>query len=120
MNTDILNMRELFGDVYKITYDPAAGPKSPLRKDPEYLVIPAKYGYFYPVDDSLVAFFCTSKRVAKRVLEDLGGQVQPYVGVTEDGDIGGEFLFLFEVVTFETVAKIAGAYNKRKAFEKKA
>jgi len=118
-NDEVLDLRELFGGVYKIGYDPSAGPRSPLRKDPAYLVIPAKYGEFYPFDDSRVAFLCTSKRVAKRVLAQLGKQVLPYVGVAGDGDIGDECILLFEVGTFKAVAKIAKAGKKRAVSEKR-
>jgi len=118
-NIKVLDLRELFGGVYKMGYDQAATPKSPMRKDPAYLVIPAKYGEFYPFDDSRVAFLCTSKRVAKRVLAQLGKQVQPYAGVSDDGDIGDECILLFEAEAFKAVAKIAKAGKKRALSEKR-
>jgi sulfite reductase alpha subunit-like flavoprotein len=118
MKTETLDLRELFGNKYKIGYDPAAGPRSLLRKDPEYLLIPAKYGEFYPFDNR-IAFDCTSSRVAKRILKKLGGQVLPYRGISDDGEIGEECTFIFDAETFKAVAKIAKAETKRKISEKK-
>lgn len=118
MNT-ILDLRELFGDTYKIGYDPAATPQSTLRKDPENLIISARYGELYAVDAKTLAFDCTSKRVAKRILEKLGRQVLPYRGIGDDGEIGEECTFIFDAETFKAVAKIARAEKKRKISERR-
>lgn len=115
---EILDLRELYGDKYKIGYDPAAKPQSPLRKDPENLIIASKYGEFYPFDDR-IAFDCTSTRVAKRILKKLGGQVLPYRGIGDDGEVGEECTFIFDAEIFSAVAKIAKAEKKRKISEKK-
>ena len=119
MNTEILNLRELFGVEYKIEFDEAAEPKTLQRKNPMYFEIHAKYGYFYPFDENRVAFVCTSKRVAKRLVKELGKQIQPYNGIFDDGYIGEESAILFEAESFKAVAEIVKAKKKRVVSEKR-
>jgi thymidylate kinase len=49
----------------------------------------------------------------------LGGQVLPYRGIGDDGEIGEECTFIFDAETFKAMARIAKAETKRKISEKK-
>jgi hypothetical protein len=92
-----VNLREQFGDRFRIGHDPAAQTWGE-RRDPWMLTIPCRRGVIYPHGDLLAVEIDGHRRLAKRVA------AIPGVSVYLDGD--DEKTFLFPMEAFDAVAAV--------------
>ncbi len=99
-----IDFKNLFGDRYRITLDPAAKFEPGGRHDPWQYVLPCRYGEIYPFDDRLLAVMVVGGRKVPEMRE-LGLAYQ------HDGD--GEAAFLFTPDQFEEVAQIVQPRKRR-------
>ena len=102
MNRDCINLKERFGDRYRVKYEDSYYAERPeYRKEeaPWLMIIPCQNGHICPWGGSMVAA-CTRRRgpVARR-LKDL-----PFAEAFQDGDDGVNVVF--NVEHFEEVAEI--------------
>ena len=108
-NSTCLNLQALYGDRYRITFDPAAKLERNGRRDPWQFVIPCKYGGIFPFNETqLAVMVCGSRKVPEA--RGLG------LTIHQDGDT--EAIFLFAPRQFGEVAKIAKPRKKRQVTEK--
>jgi hypothetical protein len=103
-----LNLRERFGDEYKIGFDPVFDPhgKQQEKIDPWVYVIPCQRGTIYPFGGSLLAVEVEGRApTAKRIRAlDCTTMIQE----------GEDFLAVtFDVADFDQVAKIVLPRRKR-------
>ncbi len=97
-----INLRERFGDRYKIGHDEAAVTYAEQR-DPWMQTLPcARAGLtVYPAGGEDLALECdTRPGIARRVA------AIPGVRISQDGGWGGEMTFRFDVALFDQVAAI--------------
>lgn len=99
------DLKALYGDVYRIFYDPAAVTIA-ARRDPWMYMLRGKYGAIYPYSDSLLAVECDYHDVIAGKLTRLG------LAIYHDGD--GEKTFLFPLSKLSEVDKIILLKRKRK------
>jgi hypothetical protein len=98
-----INLKELAGNTYKLSHDPAAKQEPGGRKDPWLCIIPCRKGHIYPHSDKLLALWWESTtRLDLRC---------PALELYQDGD--DEKTYLFRPEDFDRVAKMVGA-KKRK------
>lgn len=99
-----MNLRRLFGDRYRIAYDPARIGRA---DDPWLQIIPCRHGHLY-VDGKNTLGFASNNRgpIANRVA------ALPFVTVTQDGDDG--LNMVFHVRHFDEVAEIVLPRTRRK------
>jgi len=102
-----LNLKELFGDRYKIAIDESAFCKNESKRDPWYFQIPCKYGHIYPISDKYLGFWCDSRIIKTRMVREV-----PDIELVQDGDKEGVFRFTPE--QFEKVAKYARPRRRRR------
>ena len=98
---DCINLRQRFGNVYRITFDPAYDPRGvPRRKlDPWYMQITCRFGTIYPLGRDRLAVECDyHPGIAKRLASIEG------VTPTQDGD--GEKTFAFPVELLDAVVEV--------------
>jgi hypothetical protein len=101
MKMDCIKLRVRFGNVYRITFDPAYDHRGvPRRKlDPWYMQLPCRFGTIYPLGgDKLAVEVDYHPGIAKR----LGGMAG--VALTQDGD--HEKTFAFRVELLDAVADV--------------
>ena len=68
--SDALSLTKRFGNRFKVTKAPEfyEDPVH-LRLPPEYYDrIEAKYGFFFPYDETTIAFFCSANRIKELIL----------------------------------------------------
>jgi hypothetical protein len=99
------NVRDLFGQVCRITQDEAAGS----RNDAWGMIIRGKFGTVYPFGHNQLAVDIDHRPVAARKVA-----VIPGVRVHQDGGWRGEMTFVFPVDLFPLVAGIVKAKKRRK------
>jgi hypothetical protein len=105
MPATCLNLRELFGDRYKIDHDPAAWTASE-RADPWMMTLPCARGVIYPHGPDTLALEVDGRRgIAAKVA------AIPGVTLAQDGD--WEKTFLFHVDLFERIAAIVKPRRRR-------
>jgi hypothetical protein len=105
--TTCVDLRELSGGRYKVTYDPAYNPRGVPRdqRDPWMLQIPCRDGcVIFPHGGTTLAVECGRRR--RLVLRRLGLRVH------QDGDDGATFLF--DAADFDRVAAIVHPHRRRK------
>lgn len=111
--TVCINLKERFGDRYRIAFDPAYNPRGRPKKllDPWMMIIPCRYGEIYPDGgDFLRVDIDGHNRIAARVAE------LQYCELVQDGDI--EQTIRFPVTKFEQVAEIVRPYRRRQISDK--
>lgn len=107
-----INLKELFGDRFKIIIDEAAEGEPGGKTDPWYLVIPCRNGSISPYSDELLAFHCTARGIRTRLHKDhLEIEVRNW---SDDG----EAIFLFNPDQFDLVANYAKPRRRRQISEK--
>ena len=106
--SDCMNLREMFGDRLRITFDQAYEPrKVPKDKlDPWMMQIPCKFGTIYPYGSDILAIEVDHHFHVAPVLNALKG-----VTLYQDGD--GEKTFLFPLELFDKVTAIVQPRQRR-------
>ena len=99
-----VNLKEQFGDAYRIEHDPAALCEPGGRKNPWYFTIPCRNGHIYPHSDTLLALWWES-----RVHLD---KQCPALALYQDGD--DEKVYLFAPEDFDEVAKVVHPKRRRR------
>jgi hypothetical protein len=101
-----VNLLEVFGDKYRIEYDPAYDPKRVRHenRDPWMMTIPCRAGTIFPHGGQTLVVEVTSKTAAK--LRPLG------LTVHQEGD--REQTLLFGLSQFEAVAAVVKPRRRRK------
>lgn len=103
-----MNLKELYGDKYRIRFDPAVGNSSKLKADPDYQIIPCRHGEIYPRSATLLAVWVKGcKRIGKMKRE------LPELKIQNDGE--GEAIFLFKPEIINKIAEYVKPYRKRHA-----
>lgn len=102
-----INLKEMLGKRYRITWDEAKEPKT--KADPWLMQIPCRYGMIYPYGGKLLAVECDYHPGLGRRLRDLG------LVLSQGGD--QEKTFLFPMERFEEVAAIVKPKKKRQLTE---
>lgn len=95
-----INLKELFGNKYRIEHDPAAAYEQGGKRDPWLFIIPCKYGHIYPHSDKLLAVWIDGSNIRKRFMDAF-----PDLECVNWSDTG-EAIFLFPPGIFEGIAKI--------------
>jgi len=96
-----INLKEKYGDRFKIGLDEAAFCEDESKKDPWYFKILCKYGDIYPVSDKKLGFHCTGERIRGRLHKE-----HPEIEVQNWSD-DGEAIFIFEPEQFDIIAEYA-------------
>jgi hypothetical protein len=78
-----------------------------LKLDPAYFIIPCKYGDIYPVNDTELAFHCTSAGIRGNIHRAL-----PKIHVQNWSD-DGEAIFIFDKGQFNSIAPFARPRRKK-------
>jgi hypothetical protein len=92
------NLRDLLGDKYQISRDPAALTRAE-RRNPWLQTIPCQFGAIYPYGDGLLA--AEVDYHPKKAIRLAG---IPGVRLHQDGN--GEKTFVFPIELFEVVARV--------------
>jgi hypothetical protein len=104
-----INLRDEFGERYKIDYDPAYCAEhgmTPKVDDPWLQIVPGKHGHIYPMGGQLLAAATNHRRgVAKQLL------AIPECQVHMDGE--DKVTVVFEARHFRKVARTIGARTTR-------
>ena len=103
---EAINLKEMFGDRYRITLDEAASPES---SDPWYFQIPCQFGHICPHSSELLSFFCTGPVMLRRLRRE-----HPELECTL---CDGEAIFFFTPDQFDIVAEYAKPKQKRRISE---
>lgn len=103
-----INLKERFGDRYRITFDEAYDPKHrPKDKlNPWMMEIPCERGTIYPDDDANLCVMIAYRPITAKKVGGLPG-----VELVQDGD--HEKTFRFPVELFDAVAEIVRPRRKR-------
>jgi len=107
-----INLKEQYGDRFKIGLDEAAFCEGESKKDPWYFKILCKYGDIYPVSDKRLGFHCTGERIRARLHKD-----HPEIEVHNWSD-DGEAIFIFDQEQFDIISEYAKPRLKRKTSQK--
>ena len=79
--TKPLNLKELFGDRYKIAIDESAFCENESKRNPWYFQIPCKYGHIYPISDKYLGFWCNSGGIKARMVREVND-----IELVQDGE----------------------------------
>ncbi len=104
-----LNLRQLFGDRFKIELDDVYSGRPNSQGDPWYYLIPCKYGHIYPYSDRLLAYYCVGERVRAKLRRE-----HPELECRQWSD-DGECVFLFEPDQIDIIADHAQPHRKRRS-----
>ena len=107
-----INLKEQYGDRFKISLDEAAFCEDESKKDSWYFKILCKYGNIYPVSDKKLGFHCTGERIRGRLHKD-----HPEIEVRNWSD-NGEAIFIFGQEQIDIIAEYARPKRKRKISQK--
>ncbi|MEW5924345.1 MAG: hypothetical protein AB1746_10190, partial [Candidatus Zixiibacteriota bacterium] len=107
-----INLKEQYGDKFKIGLDEAASCEGESKKDPWYFLIPCKYGDIYPFSDRRLAFLCNGAGIRSRLQKE-----HPEIEVRNWSD-NGETVFVFDPEQFNIIAEYAKPRRKRKVSPK--
>lgn len=102
-----IDLKELYGNSYKIELDEAATCQDESRSNPSYYQIPCKFGHFYPHSDKLIGLYCKGQKLRARLHRD-----HSKLEVRQWSD-DGEAVFLFTTNQFDLVASYAQPKRKR-------
>jgi len=102
-----LDLKQLYGNRYKITIDESALCEKETKRDPWYFQIPCKYGHIYPISDKYLGFWCDSGVIKARVEREA-----PEIELVQDSESEG--VFRFAPGQFEIVAKYARPRRRRR------
>lgn len=105
-----LNLKNLFGDRYKIELDEATHCRGESKKDPWYFQIPCKFGHIYPHSSNQLGYYCNGPRLMKRLQRE-----HPEIEISQEGDF--EAIFLFSPPQFDMIATYAHPKRKRRVTE---
>ena len=105
---DVINLKPLYDNCYKITLDPAA--QSQRKPDPLYVVTPCKHGEIYPFGGDTLAVMVTSIRVACRLRRE-----HPELKVHQNADDAMVFLLTVDQIDF--IAAYVHPRRKRQSLE---
>ena len=108
----VANLKDLFGDRYRVALDESARHESGAKADPWHYVIPCRYGSISPFSGELLAFHCRARGIRTHLHRD-----HPEIEVRNWSD-DGEAMFLFTVDQFDLVAEYAKPRRKRRISEK--
>jgi hypothetical protein len=103
-----LNLRDLFGHMYRVTFDPAYDPKYKRQDglDPWMMQIPCRFGTIYPQGGTKLAVEIDGhNRIAHKVI---GTGVAKLM---QDGD--REKTLVFDLTDFDVVAPIVQPRRRR-------
>ena len=103
-----IDLRQLFGERYRITLDEAARHERGGRNNPWYYQIPCKRGMIYPYSDELLAFYCQGIRLRHKVRRE-----HPDLEYLHWSD-EGEAVFLFPLDRFDQIAVYARPRRRRR------
>lgn len=67
------SLKELYGNRYKLTFDPAALVDRGLQQDPDYQEIACRYGRIYRFSNEFLAFYCHSGKLTQRIKRECPG-----------------------------------------------
>ncbi|MFV0443341.1 MAG: hypothetical protein ACK5Q5_07200 [Planctomycetaceae bacterium] len=104
-----INLRNRFGDRYRISFDPAYDPRHRPKKclDPWMMILPCRYGEIYPDGGQFLRVDIDGhNRIAARVTA-LDGCM-----LVQDGDV--EKTIRFPVTQFELVAALVHPHRRRR------
>src|SRR5262249_40917677 len=103
-----LNLRALYGDRYRITFDQAYAPRNVPREklDPWAMQLPCRFGCIFPHGGELVAVEVDYHAKVARALTTVPGVV-----LYQDGD--HEKTFVFHVDLFDQVTATVKPYRRR-------
>jgi len=108
MTVQPLNLKELFGDKYKIAIDESASCPGESKDNPWYYQIPCKFGHIYSYSDKELGFYCESGKIRNRLHQE-----HTDIEITNWSD-DGEAVFLFTPDQFKIVAEFAKPKRKRR------
>ena len=101
---DVIDLKQRFGQRYKIAKDPAA--ENQRNPDPMYWIMPCKFGEIFPYGGDFLAVMVISSKIANQMRN------WPELEVTQDAE--DAVIFKFHVDHFEKVAKRVGAKKKKR------
>jgi len=100
-----LNVKELFGNRYRIECDPAAKSEPYGRRNPWNFIIQCKYGEIYPFSDQLLAVLVVGPKKVAQLRR---------VGYTLHQDADGEAVYLFPADRFDDVARLVHPRKRKR------
>lgn len=103
-----INLRELFGNRYKIGLDPAAKDEAGGKNDPWHYLIPCRFGHIYPYSGKLLAYYCMGPGIRAKINRN-----HPEIEILNWSD-DGEATFLFPIEKFNLISGYAKPKRKRK------
>ncbi len=105
---ECINLRQRFGKVYRITYDPAYDHKGIHRKnlDPWYMQIPCRKGVIYPQGSDRLAVEIDYHGPTAKLVSKIPGITR-----TQRGD--NEQTFTFHVDLFDQIAELVQPKKRR-------
>ena len=107
-----INLKNLFGNRYRIIPDESARHEPGAKKDPWHYVIPCKNGSISPFFAELLAFHCTARGIRTRLHRQ-----HPEIEVQNWSD-DGQAIFLFRPDQFDLVAGYARPRRKGRISER--
>jgi len=102
-----INLKDQYGDRFKIDIDESAFCKKESPKNPWYFKIMCKYGDIYPVSDKKLGFHCTGEKIRGRLHKD-----HPEIEAQNWSD-DGEAIFIFDQGQFDIIAEYAKPRRRR-------
>ena len=93
---NLINLKEKFGDKYRITKDPAV-EKGTKKVDPIYWIIPCRLGEIFPYGGKYLAVMVTKPRIAQQMKK------WKELEVTQDAE--DAVIFKFHVKDFDKIAE---------------
>jgi hypothetical protein len=104
---DCINLRKRFGKRYRVRHEESWHAEGRRNASPELMILPCKYGHFYPWGGRMLAASVDGYPRIAAGLRRLG-----CVEVVQDGDFG-ELTAIFDVDDFGRVAKIMRPRRRR-------
>jgi len=103
----MINLREKFGEQFRITFDESYDHKGIRVKDPAYMQIPCRLGTIYPFGGDYLCLEIDNHPGASKKISKITG-----IELVQDGQ--KEKTFKFPVSVFEEIAIIVVPKKKRK------
>jgi hypothetical protein len=102
----MINLKERFGQKYRIGYDQAVASYPELKSDPDYQIILCRFGEIYAFSSDLLAVWVRGgKRIAKMI-----SQI-PELKFHNNGE--GEAIFQFKPELLDRVGQFVGIRKRR-------